>query len=98
LADRQPKEKTNMKKILITTALAAGLTFASAGAASAGEVGGNGELTPIGEVPSSICAYSGLEDASDGGPGVTQTPAGEDGNTPEPGAARICSILNHGRG
>jgi hypothetical protein len=72
--------------------------------AFAGEVNGNGNPTPIlGEeffvpgVPASACAYSGLEDDAGGGPGVTQTPHSEGGNTSEPGVARACSHFNSGK-
>jgi len=83
----------------------------SAGTASAGERTGNGGSTPIqnlialifgipldGPTVNSLCAYSGLEDANDPVvPGDTQTPHEEGGIYPDPGAARVCSVLNYGK-
>jgi hypothetical protein len=83
----------------------AGLIVGCAIPALAGEVAGNsGGMTPIENliatadprVRNAICAYSGLEDVN-GGPGITQTPHSEGGVIQEPGVARVCSMLNHGR-
>jgi hypothetical protein len=65
----------------VITVGGAGLISAGAGAAYAGEVTGNGRITPVsdegGFVAGSICAFSGLDDGSESGlgvqPGVTQS-------------------------
>ena len=46
-------------------ALAAAMVLATAGAASAGEITGNGKPTPIRERAGSICAFSGQNDDPD---------------------------------
>ena len=91
-----------MRKPLVAALLSgASIIGLSAGSVFAGETTGNGGTTPIAGtvapfpgVPASICAFSGLEDAAGAGPGETQTPANEG----EPGEARICSVLNRGKG
>lgn len=70
-----------MKKFIAAAIVLVTFTF-GAGTALAGEVTGNGDPTPIKTrgVAASICAFSGLEDGSPGGPGVQpQTPAGSRG-------------------
>lgn len=75
--------------------------------ALAGEVTGNGDSTPIGNwaVDASLCAFSGLEDGTNGpgntgdivepnGPGATQTPHYEDGTFFPPGIAATGSPYN----
>lgn len=52
-----------MKRTLATFALALGAVVASGGVASAGEITGNGNPTPINSYnANSICAFSGLDD------------------------------------
>lgn len=96
-----------MKRSLLTAMLAAVMVITMAGPAFAGEINGKGKQTPIGEyaVPSSICAFSGLQDASGpgdplSGPGHVQTPHGEpdyDMYFP-PGVASICQWINNSAG
>ena len=51
-----------MKKLLVAGLMAGGLVLGAAGAASAGEVTGNGKPTPVKEHRAkSICAFSGLD-------------------------------------
>jgi len=83
------------KTVSLAAVATAGIILASP--AFAGEVTGNGKSTPIRDRIAAICSYSGLEDGAGGGPGVTQTPAGEGGNRPPPGAAAICAWLNPGK-
>lgn len=92
-----------MKRSLLVAMLASALVMTMAGSAFAGEINGKGDPTPIGDVPSSICAFSGLQDASGpddplSGPGHVQTPHGEpDYNVYfPPGVASICQWLNNG--
>ena len=65
-----------MRKLIAGAALALIVTGAGS-TAFAGEVGGNGEPTPIRRhVASSICAFNGLDDGSEGGavgPGYVQS-------------------------
>ena len=67
-----------MRKLIAGAALALIVTGAGS-TAFAGEVGGNGEETPIvtRRVASSICAFNGLDDGSETGnpvvPGVVQS-------------------------
>jgi hypothetical protein len=67
-----------MRRLLFTAAVAAAMLIASAGAAFAGEITGNGKtLEPL--HANSICAYSGLNDdpegvdPANGPPGRTQS-------------------------
>jgi hypothetical protein len=66
----------NMKRALAGIAIGAMLFLGSGNAAFAGEVTGNGKVTPIKDpgVAASACAFSGLEDDPIA-PGTTQTPA-----------------------
>ena len=82
------------KIVSLAAVVTAGIILATP--AFAGEVTGNGKSTPIRDYIAALCAFSGLED-HDGGPGVTQTPHGEGGNSPPPGAAAVCAILNPGK-
>ncbi|HZA37255.1 MAG TPA: hypothetical protein VE505_20135 [Vicinamibacterales bacterium] len=55
-----------MKKWIVAAAVAASV-ISMGGPAFAGERGGNGEFTPINDWQAgSICAFSGLEDGSEG--------------------------------
>jgi hypothetical protein len=57
-----------MRKSLATAAVAAALVVAMGGAASAGEITGNGKPTPVnGFNAGSICAFSGQNDDPTGG-------------------------------
>jgi hypothetical protein len=57
-----------MRKPLAAAAFAAALIVAMGGAASAGEITGNGKLTPInGFQAGSICSFSGQNDDPTGG-------------------------------
>ena len=58
-----------MRKLIAGAALALIVTGAGS-TAFAGEIGGNGEPTPIKtrHVAASICAFNGLDDGSEGGP------------------------------
>ena len=57
-----------MRKPLVAAALAAAFLVATGGAASAGEITGNGKATPInGFQAGSICAFSGQNDDPTGG-------------------------------
>jgi hypothetical protein len=58
-----------MRKFIAGAALALVVSGAG-GTAFAGEIGGNGEPTPIKtrHVAASICAFNGLDDGSEGGP------------------------------
>lgn len=69
-----------VKKLIVAAVITATFTT-GAGTAFAGEVTGNGDSTPIRSgVAASVCAFSGLEDGTPGGPGVTpQTPKGSGG-------------------
>ena len=65
-----------MRRLLLAAVVAALMVMASAGAAFAGEITGNGKtLEPL--HANSICAYSGLNDypdgSQDGPPGRTQS-------------------------
>jgi len=63
------------KNILLGMAVGAVLVFGSASGAFAGEVGGHGQDTQGPTHSRSLCAFSGLEDGSEGGPsgpGTTQ--------------------------
>jgi hypothetical protein len=56
-----------MKKLLLALALAAVMVLSVAGMASAGEITGTGDATPIGDFwtgggAASICSFSGLND------------------------------------
>jgi len=50
------------RNILLGAALGTLLVVGSAGGAFAGEIGGNGAVTPAGENARSYCAFSGLQD------------------------------------
>ena len=65
-----------MKKALATVVVALGIVGASGTAASAGEITGNGNPTPVNTyIANSFCAFSGLDDMDFEGPvqpGVVQ--------------------------
>jgi hypothetical protein len=84
-------------KVKVLRVLAAGLgsialVAVGATSATAGEVTGNGKVTPIVERANSICAYSGLNDDTAEEPGRTQSygqvvRAGFKAFAPSPGTA-----------
>jgi hypothetical protein len=92
-----------MKRWIGTTAVTAGLVLASTGAASAGEVTGNGNPTPAPGNAASECVYSGqdTQDASNGGTEV-QPPEFDDdalavrGNQSPGGVERYHGVQNYG--
>lgn len=59
-----------MKRVMWTCAITFGLLVSGAGAASAGEVNGNGKPIPAPDHAASECVYSGLDtsDAIEGNP------------------------------
>ena len=91
-----------MKRLIGSCAVAAGalgLVLAGAGAASAGEVNGNGGATPAPGHASSECVYSGLDTPDS----VEQNPPGFDddalavrGNQSPGGADRYHGVQNYG--
>jgi hypothetical protein len=88
-----------IKKLALATLAAASVGIATP--AFAGEVTGNGGLTPISPlgvrvVVAAICAFSGLEDHPLD-PGDTQTPHESGGTISPGGVARICAALNPGK-
>ena len=62
-----------LKKVTLTCFASLALVAAGAGAASAGEVTGNGKPTPAPQHAASICVYSGLNDDTAEEPGRTQS-------------------------
>lgn len=92
-----------MKRFIEITVVAAGLVLASAGAASAGEVGGNGSEVHAPDHAASECAFSGLDtqDATNGGTEV-QPPQFDDdalaerGNQSPGGVDRYHGIQSYG--
>lgn len=68
-----------MRKLIAGAALALLFTGTGTATAFAGEVGGNGEATPVQTryVAASLCAFNGLDDGSESGnpvtPGVVQS-------------------------
>jgi len=61
-----------LRKMTLTCLASAALLAAGAGAASAGEITGNGKPVPAPERAASICAFSGLNDDPVEEPGRTQ--------------------------
>ncbi len=61
-----------MKRVVITCAVALGLTVGGAMSAQAGEINGNGDPIPGAHRASSICAFSGrdLPDAQENQPNI----------------------------
>jgi hypothetical protein len=85
-----------MRKLGLATLAAVGVGIAMP--SFAGEVTGNGGITPIALRIglAAICAFSGLEDHPLD-PGDTQTPHESGGEISPGGVARICSVLNPGK-
>ena len=54
-----------MKRVISVSAIAAGLVLVASGAASAGEVNGNGKPTPAKDNAASECVFSGLDTPDD---------------------------------
>jgi len=82
-----------IKKITVTCFAALALVVAGAGAASAGEITGNGKTTPAPQKAASLCVFSGLNDERTAEePGRTQSygqivRAGGKAFAPSPGVA-----------
>ena len=88
-----------MKRVMSACAVAAGLVLASAGAASAGEVNGNGEDIPATTHASSECAFSGLDtlDSIEGNPeGFDDDALAMRGNQSPGGADRYHGVQSYG--
>lgn len=62
-----------LKRMTLACLSSAALVVAGAGAASAGEITGNGKPVPAPERAASICAYSGQNDDTAEEPGRTQS-------------------------
>lgn len=63
-----------LKRLFIVPAAAGALALVGMSAASAGEIGGNGELTQGPAHANSICVFSGLEDGDGDFPGPGGAP------------------------
>jgi hypothetical protein len=88
-----------MKRVIEIAAVAAGLVLAGAGAASAGEVNGNGDDIPATTHASSECAFSGQDtpDAVAGNPeGFDYDALAVRGNQSPGGTARYHGVQNYG--
>ena len=88
-----------MKRLIEIAAVAAGLVLAGAGAASAGEVNGNGEDIPATQNASSECAFSGQDtaDAVEGNPpGFDDDALAVRGNQSPGGVARYHGVQSYG--
>lgn len=88
-----------MKIFIGSCAVAAGLVLAGAGAASAGEVNGNGKEIPAPDRASSACVYSGLDtaDAIEGNPpGFDDDELAERGNQSPGGNDRYHGVQSYG--
>ncbi len=92
-----------MKRLIEISVVAGGLVLATAGAASAGEVTGNGKPTPAPGNAASECVYSGqdTQDATNGGTEV-QPPQFDDdalaerGNQSPGGVYRYHGVQSYG--
>ncbi|MEI7058218.1 hypothetical protein WBG06_20495 [Nocardioides sp. CCNWLW239] len=88
-----------MKLLMKSCAVAAGLVLAGAGAASAGEVNGNGDDIPAPDRASSECVFSGQDtaDAIEGNPpGFDDDALGERGNQSPGGTDRYHGVQSYG--
>ena len=91
-----------MKRLIEIAAVAAGLVLVGAGAASAGEVNGNGEDIPAPERAASECVFSG-QDTQDAPLGTEINPPGrnddalaERGNQSPGGVDRYHGVQSYG--
>jgi hypothetical protein len=88
-----------MKRVMSMCAVAAGLVLAGAGAASAGEVNGNGQDIPATNNASSECAFSGQDtlDAIEGNPeGFDDDALAMRGNQSPGGVDRYHGVQSYG--
>lgn len=88
-----------MKRVMSMCAVAAGLVLAGAGAASAGEVNGNGDDIPATNNASSECAFSGQDtlDAIEGNPeGFDDDALAMRGNQSPGGVDRYHGVQSYG--
>ena len=88
-----------MKRVMSICAVAAGLVLAGAGAASAGEVNGNGDDIPATNNASSECAFSGQDtlDSIEGNPeGFDDDALAMRGNQSPGGVDRYHGVQSYG--
>ena len=88
-----------MKRVMSMCAVAAGLVLAGAGAASAGEVNGNGDDIPATNNASSECAFSGQDtlDSIEGNPeGFDDDALAMRGNQSPGGVDRYHGVQSYG--
>ena len=88
-----------MKRVMSMCAVAAGLVLAGAGAASAGEVNGNGDDIPAPNNASSECAFSGQDtlDSIEGNPeGFDDDALAMRGNQSPGGVDRYHGVQSYG--
>ena len=93
-----------MKRMIVGAALGLMVVGAPVASVFAGEIGGNGQPTPIKtrHVAASICAFNGLDDGSEGGPvgpgNVQSFGSIVAGMAKEAGGASSFSHVIHGEG
>lgn len=88
-----------MRRWVGVGAVAVGLVLSGGGAASAGEVNGNGEEIPAPERASSECVFSGLDtaDSVEGNPpGFDDDALAERGNQSPAGVERYHGVQSYG--
>jgi hypothetical protein len=89
-----------MKRLFASCAVAAGLVLAGAGAASAGEVNGNGEVIPAPDRAASECVFSGLDSEDNVGevnpPGLDDDALAVRGNQSPGGVDRYHGVQSYG--
>ena len=88
-----------MKHLLGTCAVAVGIVLAGAGAASAGEINGNGQDIPAPTKSSSECVFSGLDtpDSIEGNPeGFDDDALAVRGNQSPGGVDRYHGVQSYG--
>lgn len=87
-----------MRKTIAIAFATAALLGAGVSSASAGEVTGNGKVTGAYTKSNSECAFSGLEDGSEGGPGGPGVAPQNWGQIPQADRAFLTSIgVNPGK-
>lgn len=94
-----PRKGTDMKRLIGSCAAAVGLVLAGAGAASAGEVNGQGEVIPAPTKAASECVFSGLDtaDAIEGNPpGFDDDALAVRGNQSPGGTDRFHGVQSYG--
>ena len=88
-----------MKRLMGTCAVAVGIVLAGAGAASAGEINGNGQDIPAPTKSSSECVFSGLDtpDSIEGNPeGFDDDALAVRGNQSPGGVDRYHGVQSYG--